>query len=94
MAQFWFRLPGPVRTVMVHTKDENSFKGALVDQRRDGFVLRACQYAQVDQNNSVRWTPIDGDVVIPKENISWWQEGLDVALLDITGRINQKDKVV
>ncbi len=60
---------------MIHSKDEQTFKGVLVDQRRDGFVLRACQYVQLDQNKMIRWVPLDGDVVILTENISCWQDG-------------------
>lgn len=77
----------PLRTVMIHTKDENTFKGALVDQRRDGFILRAAAYVQLDQNKAIRWVSLDGDVVIPVENVSFWQEGLDAELLDVVGRI-------
>ncbi len=75
---------------MIHSKDEQTFKGVLVDQRRDGFVLRACQYVQLDQNKMIRWASLDGDVVIPMENISFWQDGLDAALLDITGQLKEE----
>lgn len=76
---------------MIHTKDENTFKGALVDQRRDGFVLRAAAYVQLDQNKAVRWVSLDGDVVIPTENVSFWQDALDASLLDVVGRLPKEE---
>ena len=83
----FFLFRPPVKPVMVHTTDENTFKGALVYRSREMLILRAAAYSQFDQNGNIIWVPLDGDICIPTEKVSFWQEGLDSALLDVVGRL-------
>jgi hypothetical protein len=73
---------GPLVAVIVSLKTGQSLKGVLLDRRADAIILRATSVAAVDANTNVEWHSLDGDVVIPMENIDFWQEGLDAAILD------------
>ena len=69
--------------VIVSTKTGQSIKGALVDQRRDALVLRAAAIADFDgPSQDVTWHTLDGDIVIPMENVDFWQDGLPAGMLD------------
>lgn len=72
----------PLQAVIVSAKTGQSIKGVLLDTRPDALVLRAAAVATVEQNGSVAWNALDGDVVIPMENIDFYQSGLDAAILD------------
>lgn len=73
-------------TVMVHLKDETTLKGALVEQTPQGLILRAAQMIE-NMDNQMRWVRLDGEIVVPLDNISFWQTGLDAELLNVTGRV-------
>lgn len=64
---------GPLRSVVVTTRSGHTLKGVLVDERRSSLVLRAAALADV-QPQGVSFTPLDGDVVIPMDNVDFWQE--------------------
>lgn len=67
-------------TVIVALKTGNSIKGVLAEQARDALVLRAASQATVGQNSVISWQPLAGDVVIPLDNVDYWQAGLDPAI--------------
>lgn len=67
-------------TVVVTTKTGQSIKGVLIDRGRNGIVLRAPLLGATGQNSVVTWEPLGGDVVIPVENIDYYQQGLDLAI--------------
>lgn len=78
----WGRLRS-LNAVVVSTRDGNAIKGALVEVRRDALVLRMAWLGSEDQNHHESWTRVDGDVVIPMQNVSFWQESLDVTILGL-----------
>ena len=53
--------------VIVHTKDDRSIRGVLVGVWPDCVVLSSAEYLA----DTV--TPLDGDPVIPRENVAWLQ---------------------
>lgn len=74
---------GPVHVVWVTTKTGQSVKGVMVDRSRDIVVLRAARLASVDQRTGgTTWAPVQGDFVIPWDNVDFWQEGLDPSIID------------
>jgi hypothetical protein len=78
----WFG-PGPAHVVWVTTKTGNSIKGVLVDRNRELMVLRAAALGSEDgATKQQMWTRLTGDLVIPMDNIDFWQEGLDPSALD------------
>lgn len=77
------RLAVPV--VWVTTKDDRSIRGVLVDRTRDVMVLRAAQISALTEGSGTKqetWTRMTGDVVIPWDNVSFWQEGIDPTILE------------
>jgi len=58
-----------VRTVIVNTKSDRAFRGVLWRKRRGYLVLRNAQLLKA--KNEV--TPLDGEVVIPAENVDFVQ---------------------
>jgi len=54
--------------VVVHTRDGRSIKGVLVATYRDGLALRHA-VAFLEGGDS----PLTGDVLIPRENVSFVQ---------------------
>lgn len=75
--------PGPVHVVWVTTKTGQSIKGVMVARDRDIVVLRAAHLATVDQRTGgTTWPSIQGDVVIPWDNVDFYQEGLDPSIID------------
>jgi hypothetical protein len=73
--------PRRLRVVAVSTKTGQTIRGMLVDEKRDGLVLRAAALANLDQNQVVKWDPLDGDVVVPMDNVDFWQDALDPKFL-------------
>ncbi len=76
MRALWSRF-GPLNSVVVSLKTGTSLRGVLVDKRNDGLVLRAASVASLDQQGALHWVKLDGDVVIPVENLDYYQEALD-----------------
>lgn len=79
----WFRrFTSPVHTIIVSTKTDQSIRGMLVDRNKQYLTLRPASIASTDEKNpgNVIWTSLDGDVVIPWDNIDFWQEGVEAQL--------------
>lgn len=68
-------------TVVVSLLSGRSIKGALVERGDRVIVLRAAMVSDEDAAKHVTWERMDGDVVIPWDQVEFWQEGLDAALL-------------
>lgn len=77
-----FRRVGPLNVVLVQTKTGNSIKGALVENRRDALVLRAAAVLTIGVNNAQTWEKAIGDLVIPMQNVDYFQQALSVEVLD------------
>lgn len=67
--------------VIVSTKSGQSIKGMLIQRALDAIVLRAASLAAVDKD-AVTWHSLEGDVVIPMENVDFWQSALPADVLD------------
>lgn len=75
--------PRPVHVVWVTTKTGNSIKGVLVDRTRELMTLRAAAIGSEDNATKTQtWVRLSGDIVIPMDNVDYWQEGLDPSMLD------------
>jgi hypothetical protein len=64
--------PGPSllsKTVVVHTRDEQSIRGALYAQHADRVTLREAIYLHGEDRQ-----PVEGLVHVPVTSISWMQE--------------------
>lgn len=75
---------GPLHTIIVHTKTEQTLRGMLSYKNKDFIVLRPASIATTDQNGAVIWSNVDGDVVIPMDNVDFWQEGVEAKLAGLT----------
>lgn len=69
-----------LRTVIVTLRTGTTIRGVLRTERRDALVLHAASQVQMDQGR-ITWAPIGGDVVVPMENIDYWQEGIEPAVV-------------
>lgn len=72
---------GPLMVVLVNLRSGTTLRGALVDERRNALVLRGAAVANVGDDRRISWTGLDGDVVIPMENVDYYQASLDASLL-------------
>jgi len=73
----------PVNVVWVSLKTGVTIKGVLVDRSHDALLLKAASIGSLDQQTRTEvWTPMLGDVVIPGDNIDYYQQGLDPHILD------------
>lgn len=81
---------GPLHTIIVHTKTEQSIRGMLATKNNSFLTLRPASIAITDQNGAVTWSNIDGDVVIPMENVDFWQEGVEAKLAGLTLELYEK----
>lgn len=62
-------LPEPLLQGLVHTKDDQSIRGLLIDDYPDYILLKDARYIQGD-----REVEIEGDVVrVPRANEAWTQ---------------------
>lgn len=57
------------RTVVVHTNDRRSIRGVLVHEGALKLVLEHADFLV-----GVKPAPFSGRAVIPRTNVSWWQE--------------------
>ena len=71
-----------LRAIEVSTKTGQTIKGALIEQHRDALILRAASVAIENAQGQINWHPLDGDTVIPMDNVDFWQDGLDATFLD------------
>lgn len=55
------------RTVIVHTKDDRSFRGVLLHQHADCIVLAHVRLLDADLS-------LGGETVILRENVGWIQD--------------------
>lgn len=53
----------------------------MVENGKQGIVLRAASVEDTDAAHNTTWTRMDGDVFIPREQVEFWQEGLDASIL-------------
>lgn len=60
-------------TVVAHTKDGRSIRGVLVGVHRDSISLAS---AAMLQDADLDPFPLDGDVLIPRDNVAFIQAGL------------------
>lgn len=56
-------------SVVVHTRDDRSIRGALIAVHSDALVLRQAAYLSEDGAAA----SIDGEVAVPRENVSFFQ---------------------
>lgn len=76
------KMPEQLATVIITTKTGQSIKGALVRHQRDALFLRFASVANVNPQGQITWMGLDGDTVVPMDNIDFWQDALDASLLD------------
>lgn len=55
--------------VVVHTKDDRSLKGVLVNAHKDCLVLTQYHYLSETTSND----PLPGEAVVLRDNVSWLQ---------------------
>ncbi len=73
----------PVDPVMVHLKSGDTIRGLLVDRQREWLTLRAASVGSVrPQDGAEMWTKAVGDVVIPVDNIDWYQAALPITVIE------------
>ena len=73
MARRWIKSL-TARTVLVHTRDSRTLRGALVGVHDDCLVLDHAAYVIDDTT-----TDLAGRAVVPRENVSFVQELIEVA---------------
>lgn len=71
----------PSEAVAVSLKTGSTILGALVGRIDDGLIVRAGTLIGVDRNQNETREPLDGDTIIPYDNIDFWQTGLDPAIV-------------
>jgi small nuclear ribonucleoprotein (snRNP)-like protein len=74
---------GPLEIVQVTTKNGTVIRGVLREQGANGMILTSAQIQSQDQNGRVMFIKMDGDVVIPTDNVDYYQAALPAALLGI-----------
>ena len=75
-------LPTEAVTVVVTLKDGPDIMGVLRDLSATVMVLAGARIEGVDSNNRPQWQAAPGEVVIPMENVAYYQRGLPTAILD------------
>ncbi len=60
--------------VIVHTKDDRSLKGLLVEVWSDAAVLRHASYLAAGEDGEVVEQQLKGDTIVERANISFWQK--------------------
>jgi hypothetical protein len=65
---------GPLPSVAVSLKTGTSIRGVLIEHALDALVLRSASQATVGQNQQISWQPLAGDVVVPMENVDYYQQ--------------------
>ncbi len=73
--------PEPVETVAVSLVTGSTVIGALILQTEDVLILKAAILVGVDRNQNEAREPLDGETVIPREKVEFWQTGLDPTVL-------------
>jgi hypothetical protein len=76
----------PLQAVVVTTRGGVVIRGALSHRYGDGsVVLKHAAISNRDQNGVLFWTPFDGEVVVPGDNIEYLQTALDASILGYPG---------
>lgn len=57
------------KRVVIHTKDDQSIEGTLMEQVEDGVILRAAKLL----NPAGASTPMAGEVFVPRDNVAFAQ---------------------
>lgn len=65
MAGRWFKRVLK-KKIIVHTRDDQSLEGVLMEQTRDGVILRAASLLQAGGGK----TSMAGEVFVPRENVA------------------------
>lgn len=78
----WLGLTQPVDTVIISTKTGQSIKGVLVHRDRTAYILRAASIGSLDQNGVAQWQRLMGDVIIPADNVDYYQSALEPSILE------------
>ena len=66
----WLSDPYPFATrVLLHTKDDRTFRGVLWEERRGLLVLKHVEL--LEARGTVR--PVDGDVLVERKNAAFLQ---------------------
>lgn len=73
--------PKKLEVVIVQLKTQLALRGALAEHRRDALVLKAAAQSNVDPSGHITWTSLAGEIVIPMDNIDFWQAGIDPAIM-------------
>jgi hypothetical protein len=68
MGRTWFKTVLKKR-ILVHTRNDQSIEGVLMERTRDGIILRASKLLRAEG----RETPMAGEVFVPRENIAFAQ---------------------
>ena len=77
------RVVNPVEAVWVNLKTGDAIKGILVDRQRDFLMLRAARVGTTrTQDGAQIWTKAVGDIVIPMDNIDYYQTAIPLEMID------------
>jgi len=77
------RLQQPLDVVWVSLKTGDAVRGILIDRTRDLMVLRSAQLGTERPSDHAQiWTRLQGDVVVPMDNVDYWQRGLPADVLE------------
>lgn len=71
--------PRELRAIIVTTKTGLTIRGLLSEMDRGVIILKAAQRAGEEQGRIV-WQAIAGDVVIPADNVDYYQRDVEPAL--------------
>lgn len=67
--------------VVVSLLSGRTIKGAMVENGKNGIVLRAASVEDRNESRQVTWVALDGDVQIRWDQIEFFQSGLDHSVL-------------
>jgi hypothetical protein len=68
----------PLRAVVVALKTGGALKGLLTARDGTALVLRSGTLGNIDRNGKIAWQPLAGDVIIPMENVDYYQQGAGI----------------
>jgi hypothetical protein len=67
-------------TVILTLEGGVDIMGAMVEDGEGMFVLRAARVAEERQGRT-EWTELEGETVVPKGRVMYWQRALDPRLI-------------
>lgn len=78
------RFDNPLRPVVLTLKTGSLIKGLLIEEnRRSHMMMRMASVSSQDRNGMEIWTRIEGDVVVLKDNLEYYQLLSDTKALDL-----------